>query len=75
MENNCDHTSLQNGFATRAIHAGQNPEQWDSRCIIPPIVLSSTYKQFSPAVYVCINYYVLRYTSFSNLYTLRAENF
>lgn len=45
---------LPKGFATKAIHAGQEPDQWDSRCIIPPIVMSSTFKQYSPASYVCI---------------------
>ncbi len=40
------------GFATRAIHAGQEPEKWDSRCVIPPIVLSTTFKQTSPGEYI-----------------------
>lgn len=37
------------GFSTRAIHAGQDPEQWDSMCVIPPIVMSTTFKQYGPA--------------------------
>lgn len=37
------------GFATAAIHSGQNPEQWDSLSVVPPIVLSTTFKQPSPA--------------------------
>lgn len=36
------------GFATKAIHVGQDPEQWKSRCVIPPISLSTTYKQDGP---------------------------
>jgi cystathionine gamma-lyase len=39
------------GFATKAIHVAQEPEKWDSRCVIPPIVLSSTFKQTSPGEY------------------------
>lgn len=37
------------GFATTAIHAGQEPEQWDSLAVIPPIVTSTTFKQYGPA--------------------------
>lgn len=37
------------GFATKAIHAGQEPEQWNSHCVIPPICMSTTYQQISPA--------------------------
>lgn len=36
------------GFATKAIHVGQKPEQWKSMCVIPPICLSTTYKQDGP---------------------------
>lgn len=37
------------GFATKAIHVGQDPEQWTSMCVVPPIVTSTTYKQDAPA--------------------------
>lgn len=37
------------GFATTAIHAGQDPEKWNSRCVVPPIVLSTTFQQPAPA--------------------------
>ncbi|XP_055383081.1 cystathionine gamma-lyase [Condylostylus longicornis] len=37
------------GFATKAIHVGQDPEQWNSYCVIPPIVTSTTFKQNGPA--------------------------
>merc|ERR1712127_492443 len=37
-------------FATKAIHAGQSPEKWSSRMVVPPITLSTTYKQLSPGV-------------------------
>ncbi|XP_017472292.1 PREDICTED: cystathionine gamma-lyase-like [Rhagoletis zephyria] len=36
------------GFATKAIHSGQSPSQWSSRCIVPPISLSTTFKQKGP---------------------------
>lgn len=36
------------GFATRALHDGQDPDKWKSRAVIPPIVMSTTFKQESP---------------------------
>ena len=35
-------------FATQALHEGQEPEQWNARCVVPPITLSTTYKQDGP---------------------------
>lgn len=35
-------------FATEAIHVGQEPEQWTSRAVVPPISLSTTFKQDEP---------------------------
>lgn len=35
-------------FATKAIHAGQNPDQWTYRDVVPPISLTTTFKQFGP---------------------------
>ncbi|XP_043857270.1 cystathionine gamma-lyase isoform X2 [Dromiciops gliroides] len=35
-------------FATNAIHAGQEPEQWSSHAVVPPISLSTTFKQKAP---------------------------
>ncbi|KAK2107172.1 hypothetical protein P7K49_016686 [Saguinus oedipus] len=35
-------------FATQAIHVGQEPEQWTSRAVVPPISLSTTFKQEAP---------------------------
>lgn len=37
------------GFSTKAIHVGQSPDQWNSRAVVPPISMSTTYKQFGPA--------------------------
>ncbi|EDO42530.1 predicted protein [Nematostella vectensis] len=38
-------------FGTLAIHAGQEPEKWTSRAVVPPISLSTTFKQDAPGVY------------------------
>ncbi|XP_060889713.1 cystathionine gamma-lyase-like [Labrus mixtus] len=35
-------------FATKAIHVGQEPEQWKSLAVVPPISLSTTFKQNGP---------------------------
>jgi hypothetical protein len=37
------------GYATKAIHVGQEPSQWNSRAIIPPISLATTFQQDAPA--------------------------
>lgn len=36
-------------FSTKAIHCGQDPEQWNSMAVIPHISLSTTFKQQGPA--------------------------
>lgn len=36
------------GFMTKAIHAGQDPEQWNSLSVIPPITMSTCFKQYDP---------------------------
>jgi cystathionine gamma-lyase len=37
------------GFATKAIHVGQEPEKWKSGAVVPPITMSTTFKQEAPA--------------------------
>ena len=37
------------GFATKAIHVGQDAEQWNSLAVVAPIVTSTTFKQEAPA--------------------------
>lgn len=37
------------GFATKSIHVGQDPDQWSYLAVVPPIVCSTTFKQFEPA--------------------------
>lgn len=43
-------------FGTNALHAGQEAEQWSARQVIPPISLSTTYKQVRPAEPVKFDY-------------------
>ena len=38
-------------FGTLAIHAGQEPEQWNSRAVVPPISMATTFKQDAPGVH------------------------
>lgn len=38
-------------FGTLAIHAGQEPEQWNSRAVVPPISMATTFKQDGPGVH------------------------
>lgn len=35
-------------FGTKAIHVGQNPDQWSFKDVVPPISLTTTYKQYGP---------------------------
>ncbi|XP_004561529.2 cystathionine gamma-lyase [Maylandia zebra] len=43
-------------FATDAIHVGQEPEQWKSMAVVPPISLSTTFKQYSPGKHAGFEY-------------------
>jgi len=43
-------------FSTLAIHAGQEPEQWNSRAVVPPISLSTTFKQDEPGKHAGFEY-------------------
>lgn len=36
-------------FATKAIHAGQDPAKWTHRAVVPPISMSTTFQQYAPA--------------------------
>lgn len=36
------------GIATKAIHAGQDPNLWNSMAVIPPLVMSTNFKYNSP---------------------------
>ncbi|XP_022821267.1 cystathionine gamma-lyase-like [Spodoptera litura] len=44
------------GFATIAIHTGQEPEKWKSAAVVPPIVMSTTFKQPAPAEHTGFEY-------------------
>ncbi|GCB69987.1 hypothetical protein scyTo_0001166 [Scyliorhinus torazame] len=43
-------------FATQALHAGQDPEQWKSMAVVPPISLSTTFKQSAPGQHAGFEY-------------------
>lgn len=43
-------------FATEAIHIGQEPEQWKSMAVVPPISLSTTFKQVEPGNHAGFEY-------------------
>lgn len=45
------------GFATRAIHVGQEPEQWKSLAVVPPLSMSTTFKQLAPGKHVVGSFY------------------
>ncbi|CAD7091238.1 unnamed protein product [Hermetia illucens] len=36
------------GFATKALHTGQEPEQWKSHCVVGPITTTTTFQQPLP---------------------------
>ncbi|XP_011339496.2 putative cystathionine gamma-lyase 2 [Ooceraea biroi] len=36
------------GFSTKAIHAGQDPLQWTHCAVVPPVVMSTTFRQDGP---------------------------
>lgn len=44
------------GFATMAIHVGQDPDKWNSAAVVPPIVTSTTFKQPAPAEHTGFEY-------------------
>lgn len=35
-------------FSTDALHAGQDPDQWNCKAVVPLISLSTTFKQEGP---------------------------
>ncbi|XP_039544935.1 cystathionine gamma-lyase-like isoform X2 [Pimephales promelas] len=43
-------------FATDAIHVGSEPEQWNSMAVVPPISLSTTFKQHGPGQHAGFEY-------------------
>lgn len=44
------------GFATNAIHVGQDPDKWDSRTVVTPIILGTTFKQDEPGKHYGFEY-------------------
>jgi cystathionine gamma-lyase len=43
-------------FGTTAVRAGHNPDEWKYRPVIPPLVLTTTFKQFEPDVHEGFEY-------------------
>lgn len=41
-------TNTEEGFATKAIHVGQDPLQWNHCAVVPPLVMSTTFRQDAP---------------------------
>lgn len=48
MEENYGFKKNDPGFATRAIHEGNEPERWKSLAVVPAISMSTTFKQYNP---------------------------
>lgn len=56
-ENNNNHSlASSSGFATNAIHVGQDPDKWDSRTVVTPIILGTTFKQAAPGEHYGYDY-------------------
>lgn len=47
------------GFGTLATHEGQDPEKWLSRAVVPPISMSTTFKQKAPGEHHVSNWDIL----------------
>ncbi|KAL5250867.1 hypothetical protein ACHWQZ_G016568 [Mnemiopsis leidyi] len=50
------HSSHFPGFGTHAAHHGSDPDKWGFSPIVPPISLSTTFKQSAPGVYPKYDY-------------------
>ena len=61
-------------FSTQAIHVGSEPEQWNSRAVVPPISLATTFKQDEPGkqIAVCTVFTTVSWTTVSG-YILELE--
>ena len=40
----CNSKKSYDSFGTDAVHAGQEPRKWNSKSVVPPITLSSTFQ-------------------------------
>lgn len=49
MDTNRGFLKPRKGFSTTAIHKGQSADKWKCAAVVPPIVLSTTFKQPAPA--------------------------
>ncbi|KAJ8683810.1 hypothetical protein QAD02_019602 [Eretmocerus hayati] len=48
--------NTEEGFATKAIHAGQDPQQWTHGSVVPPLIMSTTFQKDGPAQHRGYNY-------------------
>lgn len=53
-------------FATKAIHVGQNPDNWSFKDVVPPISLTTTYKQYGPSNHAVSIFFFIRYQKIIN---------
>lgn len=51
------------GYATKAIHVAQEPENWNFMPVIPPLVTSTTFKQPAPAEPIVSSHFLLNHYS------------
>ena len=64
------------GFSTQVIHQGQEPEQWKSNAVVPPISMSTTFKQDAPGQHkVNFMHYSIYYNNYTNIYFNLVERF
>ena len=66
------------GFATAALHAGQEPEQWASNSVVPLISLSTTYKQHAPGQLAAVSLVIFFHQTsgcFGKLYVSHVRRF
>lgn len=48
MCDNSGYLAPPKGFSTAAIHAYQEPDQWESQAVVAPLTASATYKLYGP---------------------------
>lgn len=58
LNNQC-HQIIDSHFGTKAIHRGQNPNQWTFKDVVPPISLTTTYKQYGPNNHAVSAYFTI----------------
>ncbi|XP_003740188.1 cystathionine gamma-lyase [Galendromus occidentalis] len=49
-------TDQELSFETKVVHVGQDPQQWNSRAVVPPISMATTFQQRGPADHAGFEY-------------------